>query len=107
VIYGVRAKRDDGLRRLIATVVLHVFLLLGFGVLSRDTKVPYRSIRTAWPRVTLRIPLRTTNLTPTSLPSNTSAKTTRFNGAGNAMRFDRNYAVLAIVHSKFHFFSCA
>jgi hypothetical protein len=33
--------------------------------------------------------------------------TSRFNGAQNAMRFERNYAALAIVPSQFHFFSCA
>jgi hypothetical protein len=33
--------------------------------------------------------------------------TTRFKSAGNAFRFDREYAVLAIVPSQVHFFSCA
>ena len=51
MIYGVRAKRDDGLRRLIAIVVLRVFLLFGFGVLCRDANVPYRLTRTAWRQV--------------------------------------------------------
>ena len=72
---------------------------------GRKCALPFNAHRMA--AGTLRIPLRTTNLTPTSLPPNTSAKTTRFNRAGNARRFDRNYAVLAIVPSEFHFFSCA
>jgi hypothetical protein len=44
---------------------------------------------------------------PGSLASNTSVKTTRFNGAVNAMRCDGDYSVLAIVPSKVHLFSCA
>lgn len=46
VLYGLRAKRDDGLRRLFATMVLRAFLLLGFRAACWDANVPYRLMRT-------------------------------------------------------------
>ena len=46
VIYGVRTKRDDGIRRVIASMVLRVFLLVGFRVLCLDANVPYRLMKT-------------------------------------------------------------
>lgn len=46
VIYGVRTKRDDGFRRVIASMILRVFLLLGFRTLCLDANVPYRLMKT-------------------------------------------------------------
>ena len=46
VIYGVRTKRDDGFRRVIASMVLRVFLTLGFRTLCLDANVPYRLMKT-------------------------------------------------------------
>jgi len=46
VIYGLRAKRDDGFRRLFATMVLRAFLILGFRAVCWDANVPYRLMRT-------------------------------------------------------------
>lgn len=46
VIYGVRTKRDDGLRRVFASMVLRFFLLVGFRVLCLDANVPYRLMKT-------------------------------------------------------------
>jgi glycosyltransferase involved in cell wall biosynthesis len=46
VVYGLRAKRDDGLRRLFATMVLRAFLLFGFRAACWDANVPYRLMRT-------------------------------------------------------------
>ncbi|MBS0660626.1 MAG: glycosyltransferase family 2 protein [Verrucomicrobia bacterium] len=47
VIYGVRTRRDDGLRRMVASMVLRMFLLLGFRTWCADANVPYRLMRTA------------------------------------------------------------
>lgn len=47
VIYGVRTRRDDGVRRMLASMVLRIFLLLGFGTWCADSNVPYRLMRTA------------------------------------------------------------
>ena len=46
-VYGLRTRRDDGLRRLAASMVLRAFLLLGFGAWCADSNVPYRLMRTA------------------------------------------------------------
>jgi glycosyltransferase involved in cell wall biosynthesis len=46
VIYGLRTKRDDGFRRVIASMVLRVFLLVGFRVVCLDANVPYRLMKT-------------------------------------------------------------
>ncbi len=46
VVYGVRTRRDDGFRRLLASMVLRLFLLAGFGTLCLDANVPYRLLRT-------------------------------------------------------------
>ena len=47
VVYGLRTRRDDGLRRLAASMVLRAFLLVGFGAWCADSNVPYRLMRTA------------------------------------------------------------
>lgn len=47
VVYGLRTRRDDGLRRMIASMVLRMFLLLGFRTWCADSNVPYRLMRTA------------------------------------------------------------
>jgi len=46
VIYGERVKRDDGLRRVVATHILRVTLLLSARVDCIDANVPYRLMRT-------------------------------------------------------------
>ncbi len=46
-VYGLRTRRDDGLRRLAASMVLRAFLLVGFGAWCADSNVPYRLLRTA------------------------------------------------------------
>lgn len=46
VIYGIRRRRDDGWRRVLASVVLRVFLLAAARVNCRDANVPYRLMRT-------------------------------------------------------------
>jgi dolichol-phosphate mannosyltransferase len=59
VIYGVRTKRDDGLRRSLATMLLRLFLLVGFRAQCPDANVPYRLMRTDAIRHFLsRIPAR-------------------------------------------------
>lgn len=46
ILYGVRNKRDDGIRRVIASKILRGFLLLFFGSWCLDANVPYRLMRT-------------------------------------------------------------
>lgn len=46
VIYGVRRRRDDGLRRVIASMVLRLTLLLFARANCADANVPYRLMRT-------------------------------------------------------------
>ena len=45
VIYGVRTRRDDGWRRVIASWVLKVVLFTTQGVWCRDANVPYRLMK--------------------------------------------------------------
>lgn len=47
VIYGVRFKRDDGWRRIVASRVLRVFLWMAARVDCRDANVPYRLMNTS------------------------------------------------------------
>ncbi|WP_395750212.1 glycosyltransferase family 2 protein [Prosthecobacter sp.] len=47
VIYGVRKRRDDGWRRVIASMVLRLTLLVFTRVNCADANVPYRLMRTA------------------------------------------------------------
>lgn len=46
VIYGLRTRRDDGMRRMIASMVVRMLLLGAFGVICLDSNVPYRLMRT-------------------------------------------------------------
>jgi glycosyltransferase involved in cell wall biosynthesis len=46
VLYGVRHRREDGWRRVVASVVLRLFLLVTTGANCRDANVPYRLMRT-------------------------------------------------------------
>ena len=46
VVYGSRTRRDDGIRRVFASFVLRLFLLLGFRVNCVDANVPYRLMKT-------------------------------------------------------------
>jgi len=46
VVYGVRKKRDDGWRRVLASRVLRLTLALSCGVNCVDANVPYRLMRT-------------------------------------------------------------
>ncbi len=46
VIYGVRKHRDDGFKRVVASLVLRIFLLATTRVNCRDANVPYRLMRT-------------------------------------------------------------
>lgn len=46
VVYGVRKSRDDGFRRVLASIVLRLFLMVGACVNCRDANVPYRLMRT-------------------------------------------------------------
>lgn len=46
VIYGMRVWRDDGWRRVLASQVLKLTLLVAAGTLCVDANVPYRLIRT-------------------------------------------------------------
>jgi len=46
VIYGVRFKRDDGWRRIVASRGLRLFLWLAAGVDCRDANVPFRLMKT-------------------------------------------------------------
>jgi len=57
VIYGVRKKRDDGWRRVVASRVLRITLALSCGVNCVDANVPYRMMRSETLRdVVNRIP---------------------------------------------------
>ena len=47
VIYGSRTHRDDGWRRVLASLVLKLTLLLAAGVWCVDANVPYRLMHTA------------------------------------------------------------
>jgi len=47
VIYGVRNKRDDGWRRVLASRILRLTLAITCGVNCVDANVPYRLMRTA------------------------------------------------------------
>ncbi len=47
MIYGVRKKRDDGWRRVLASRVLKLTLALTSGVHCVDANVPYRLLRTS------------------------------------------------------------
>jgi dolichol-phosphate mannosyltransferase len=56
VIYGVRKRRDDGWRRVFASFVLKIFLLVLFQKHCRDSNVPYRLMRVerarpAWEKI--------------------------------------------------------
>jgi len=42
IVYGLRTRRDDGLRRIAASMVLRIFLLVFFRVWCADSNVPYR-----------------------------------------------------------------
>lgn len=57
LVYGVRRRRDDGFRRVLASAVLRWSLFLRFGCFLADANVPYRLMRTkaVLPRVE-RIP---------------------------------------------------
>ncbi len=46
VLYGVRHRREDGWRRVVASLVLRMFLLVTTGANCRDANVPYRLMRT-------------------------------------------------------------
>ncbi len=46
VIYGLRTRRDDGMRRMIASMVVRLLLLGAFSVMCLDANVPYRLMRT-------------------------------------------------------------
>lgn len=46
VVYGVRRRRDDGWRRVLASFVLRTTLLAAAGVHCADANVPYRLMRT-------------------------------------------------------------
>jgi glycosyltransferase involved in cell wall biosynthesis len=46
VIYGIRARRDDGWRRVLASLILKTVLLANQRVHCADANVPYRLIRT-------------------------------------------------------------
>src|SRR5262249_32407637 len=46
VIYGARTRRDDGFRRVLASLVLRIFLLIAFRVNCVDANVPYRLMKT-------------------------------------------------------------
>jgi glycosyltransferase involved in cell wall biosynthesis len=46
VIYGSRTRRDDGIRRVVASFVLRFFLLIAFRVNCVDANVPYRLMKT-------------------------------------------------------------
>lgn len=47
VIYGLRVRRDDGWRRIVASQVLRATLLLAAGANCVDANVPYRLMKTA------------------------------------------------------------
>jgi len=57
VIYGRRTRRDDGIRRIVASLVLKLVLLVETQVWCVDANVPYRLMRTAiLPSLLPRIP---------------------------------------------------
>lgn len=45
-IYGLRTRREDGARRMIASMVVRLLLLCAFRVVCLDSNVPYRLLRT-------------------------------------------------------------
>lgn len=45
-IYGLRTRRDDGARRMLASMVVRLLLLGAFRVVCLDSNVPYRLLRT-------------------------------------------------------------
>lgn len=47
VIYARRAKRDDGIRRIVASIILKGVLFLSTGAWCVDANVPYRLMRTS------------------------------------------------------------
>ncbi len=47
VIYGLRTRRDDGWRRIVASMVLRAYILVLFQTVCLDSNVPYRLMRTA------------------------------------------------------------
>jgi glycosyltransferase involved in cell wall biosynthesis len=47
VIYGVRIRRDDGMRRVFASKILRLFLWVAAGSNCKDANVPYRMMKTA------------------------------------------------------------
>ena len=47
VIYGLRTRRDDGWRRIVASMVLRAYILVLFQTVCLDANVPYRLMRTA------------------------------------------------------------
>lgn len=56
-IYGLRTRRDDGARRMIASMVVRLLLLVAFRTVCLDSNVPYRLLRTEKVRACLdRIP---------------------------------------------------
>ena len=46
VIYGLRTRRDDGWRRVVASMVLRAYILVLFQTVCLDSNVPYRLMRT-------------------------------------------------------------
>lgn len=46
ILYGLRKKRDDGVRRIVASKILRGFLFLFFCTWCPDANVPYRLMRT-------------------------------------------------------------
>ena len=46
VVYGARTERDDGFRRVLASMILRLFLLVAFRVNCIDANVPYRLMKT-------------------------------------------------------------
>ncbi len=46
VIYGLRTRRDDGWRRVVASMVLRAYILVLFRTVCLDSNVPYRLMRT-------------------------------------------------------------
>lgn len=47
ILYGVRNRRDDGIKRVMASMVLRLFLLIFFRSWCPDANVPYRLMRTS------------------------------------------------------------
>ena len=46
VIYGLRTRRDDGWRRVVASMVLRAYILILFRTVCLDSNVPYRLLNT-------------------------------------------------------------